>query len=64
MSASSVGTLGDLQTRMYKKWCRYAKSGDVTVFYRRSDHFGLGMKQMVPCVEDAASQVSSTEDLG
>ena len=48
MSASSVGTLGDLQTRMYKKWCRYAKSGDVTVFYRRSDHFGLGMKQMVP----------------
>ena len=48
MSPSSVGTLGDLQTRMYKKWCRYAKSGDVTVFYRRSDHFGLGVKQMVP----------------
>ena len=48
MSPSSVGTLGDLQTRMYKKWCRYAKSGDVTVFYRISDHFGLGMTQMVP----------------
>jgi hypothetical protein len=48
MSPSFVEDLGALQTRMYKKWSHYAKTGNATVFYRRGVHFGLGMKEMVP----------------
>lgn len=48
MCPSFVKTLGELQTRMYKKWSHYARCGNVSVFYRRGAHFGLAMKEMVP----------------
>ena len=48
MSPSFVDKLGALQTRMYKKWCHYAKSAVVSTFYRPRSHYGLGMKEMVP----------------
>ena len=48
MSPSFVAGLGALQTRKYKEWSHYAKTGNPTVFYRQSKHFGLQMKEMVP----------------
>ena len=48
VSVSFVRELGALQTRTFKKWIHYAKSGNPTIFYRHSHHYGLTMKEIAP----------------
>ena len=40
--------LGAIQTRMFKKWCKYALRANRTVFYRSKKYYGLGMKEAGP----------------
>ena len=47
MTISFVKKLAATQTRMYKKWINYSKSGNNKVFYRSKKNFGWNMKEMV-----------------
>ncbi len=40
MTISFVEKLAATQTRMYKKWINYSRSGNVTVFYRSKKFLG------------------------
>ena len=47
MTISFVKKLAATQTRMYKKWINYSKSGNAKVFYRSKKNIGCNMKEMV-----------------
>ena len=47
MTVSFVEDLAATQTRMFKKWVNYSRSGNPTVFYRSKKIFGWNMKQMI-----------------
>jgi len=47
MTVTFVRKLAAIQTKMFKKWGHYSKSGNVTVFYRSKKNFGWNMKEMV-----------------
>ena len=47
MTVSFVEDLAATQTRMFKKWVNYSRSGNPTVFYRSKKNFGWNMKEMV-----------------
>ena len=47
MTVSFVEDLAATQTRMFKKWVNYSRSGNPTVFYRSKKNFGCNMKEMI-----------------
>ena len=47
MTVSFVEDLAATQTRMFKKWVNYSRSGNPTVFYRSKKNFGWNMKELV-----------------